>query len=127
MDHATIKLIHISCVVLSICGFSLRATLMLRHSSLLFNRWVRTLPHFIDSTLFFSGLWMAFDLHQYPGTSPWLTAKLSALLVYIFTGAIALRGKNAQLRVATLIAAYASFLYMVAVALTRSPAPWLAI
>ena len=122
-DHALLKLIHVTCVTLSITGFSVRAGLMLLDSSLLYQRWIRTLPHIIDSILFFSGLWMAINLHQYPGSSPWLSAKLSALLLYIVAGAIALRGKNKSHRLIALVVAYLSFGYMLAVAITRNPLP----
>ena len=124
IDHSLVKLIHVSCVALSLIGFTLRAMLMLTGSPLLKRRWMRTLPHLIDSTLFFSGLWMAWRLHQYPGTSPWLTAKLLALIAYIVFGAMALRGKTPQRRYVSLLLAYLCFGYMVSVAVTRNPLPW---
>jgi uncharacterized membrane protein SirB2 len=127
IDHSLIKLIHVSCVALSLTGFTLRSALMFMGSPLLHRRWMRTIPHLVDSTLFFSGLWMAWNLHQYPGTAPWLTAKLAALTAYILFGAMALRGRNRQRRYFSLAAAYACFTYMVSVALTRSPAPWLSL
>ena len=125
IDHSLVKLIHVSCVALSLAGFTLRSGLMLAGSPLLHRRWVRTVPHLVDSTLFFSGLWMAWNLHQYPGTTPWLTAKLTALVAYVILGAIALRGKTRRRRYLALIAAYGCFFYMVGVALSRSPLPWL--
>ncbi len=125
IDHDLVKLIHISCVVLSLIGFTLRSILMLMGSPLLRRSWVRTVPHLVDSTLFFSGLWLAWNLHQYPGTTPWLTAKLSALIAYIVFGALALRGRTRRRRYLSLVAAYACFAYMVAVALTHSPVPGL--
>lgn len=124
IDYGLIKLIHISCVGLSLIGFTLRAILMLQQSRLLKRRWIRTIPHLVDSTLFFSGLWLAYLLQQYPGTIPWLTAKLVALVLYVIFGAMALRGKTPQRRYLSLLAAYACFAYMVSVALTRSPYPW---
>ncbi len=124
IDHGLIKLIHVSCVALSLAGFTLRSGLMLMGSPLLRRRWMRTIPHLVDSTLFFSGLWMAWNLHQYPGTTPWLTAKLTALVAYVIFGAIALRGRTRRRRYLSLVAAYGCFFYMVGVALTRSPLPW---
>jgi len=116
--------VHLSCVVLSITGFTLRATLMLAHSSLLRRRWVRTVPHFVDSLLFFSGLGLAYNLHQYPGTSPWLTAKLVALVFYVVFGAVALRGRRLPQRLTALVLAYLTFAYMVGIALGKNPMPW---
>ncbi|WP_456405079.1 SirB2 family protein [Thiolapillus sp.] len=124
IDHSLIKLIHVSCVGLSLIGFTLRAGLMLLQSPLLKKRWMRTLPHLVDSTLFFSGLWLAWNLHQYPGAVPWLTAKLLALVLYVVFGALALRGQTAGRRYISLLFAYLCFAYMVSVALTRTPFPW---
>jgi len=124
IDYGLIKWVHVSCVGLSLIGFTLRAMLMLKRSRLLRKRWMRTVPHLIDSTLFFSGLWLAYSLQQYPGTAPWLTAKLLALIAYVIFGAIALRGNTRRRRYLSLLAAYACFAYMVSVALSKNPFPW---
>ena len=125
IDFSTIKLIHVSCVLLSLIGFTLRAILMLKGSALLQRVWVRTIPHLVDSTLFFSGLGLAYYLQQYPGTTAWLSAKFAALLLYILFGAMALRGKTAFKRYLSLLLAYVCFAYMVSLALTKSIVPWL--
>ncbi|WP_456380608.1 SirB2 family protein [Thiolapillus sp.] len=124
IEHSLIKLVHVSCAGLSLLGFTLRATLMLKQSPLLKKQWVRTVPHLVDSTLFFSGLWLAYNLHQYPGASPWLTAKLLALLLYIVFGAMALRGATTALRYPSLLLAYLCFSYIISVASSKTPMPW---
>lgn len=126
IDHPTLKQIHVTCVALSVSGFLLRATLMLRDSPLVYARWVRTLPHFVDTTLLLSGLWMAVNLQQYPGTASWLTAKLLALVAYVILGMFALRrGKTKRRRIIALGGALLCFAYMATVALTRTPFPGL--
>ena len=111
--------------MLSIAGFTLRGGLMLMDSALLRRRWMRTWPHFIDTLLLVSGLWMAFNLHLHPGNSPWLGAKLAALLAYIALGFVALRlGKTRRIRLMAFFGAIACFCYIVLVATTRSPLPW---
>ncbi len=64
---------------------------MLADSALLQQRWMRTWPHFVDTLLLLSGLWMAINLQLHPGNSHWLGAKLLALLAYIALGFVALR------------------------------------
>lgn len=124
-DYASLKLFHIACVIASIAGFSLRGALMLAGSSLLWRRWVRTVPHFVDTALLVSGLWLASLIGQYPGTAPWLTAKLLALLAYIGFGFVALRlGRTRRIRIAALLGAFACYGYMVGVALSKSPWSW---
>ena len=93
---------------------------MLNDSALLRRRWVKVVPHVVDTLLLGSALVMVFWSGQYPFVQPWLTAKVLALVVYIVLGTIALkRGKTRGVRAFALLAALATFAYIVAVALTR--------
>jgi uncharacterized membrane protein SirB2 len=124
-EHATLKLVHQASALISIAGFILRGGLMLKDSALLRQRWMRTWPHFVDTLLLASGLWMAINLHLHPGSSPWLGAKMIALLIYIALGFVALRlGKTRRIRLAAFIGAIGCFGYIVMVAITRSPFAW---
>ena len=124
MDYTTLKALHLGSVILSISGFTARGMLMLLDSPLIWNRWVRSLPHIVDTLLLLSGLWMAVLINQYPGSSGWLTAKLVALLAYIGLGFIALRlGRTKRIRVAALIGALLCFAYMALVAVSKNPLP----
>lgn len=122
MDYALVKLLHVSCVVISISLFVLRGSLELfaqpwRHSRLL-----RIAPHVIDTVLLSSALWMAWRIGQYPFVDAWLTAKVLALLAYILLGMKALGTKTpAAQRPGYFCAAVLSVAYIVGVALTRSP------
>ncbi len=124
-DHLTLKLVHQTCALIAITGFALRGGLMLADSGLLTRRWMRTWPHLIDTLLLVSGVWMAVNLHLNPLSTPWLGAKLLALLVYIALGFYALRlGKTRRVRVTAFVAALACFAYIGLVAFTRSAWPW---
>lgn len=120
MSYLAIKYLHLTSVVLSGTLFLLRGFWMLRESPNLQQRWVKVLPHIVDTLLLGSALVMVFWSKQYPFVQPWLTAKVLALLAYIVLGSIALkRGKTKALRRWALVAALATFAYIVAVALTR--------
>lgn len=122
MDYPILKQIHVTCVVLSGCGFALRGWWMLSGSPLLNRRWVRIAPHTVDSLLLASAVAMAVMSGQYPFVAPWLTAKVLGLLAYIGFGMVALRrGRTRGIRLAAWMAALASFGYIVAVALARDP------
>jgi len=100
--------------------FSLRCVWMIQESQWLQQRWVKFIPHVIDSLLFISGLALALILHQYPWTQTWLTAKLLALLFYIVMGSIALTvGKTKTIRIMAGIGALMILFYIITVALTR--------
>ena len=126
MDYLAIKFVHIGCVAVSYALFVVRGVLMLRDSATLQRHWVRIVPHIVDSLLLASAVALAGMSRQYPLVNDWLTAKVIGLLIYIGLGTIALkRGKTRRTRVVAWLAAQAAFFYIVAVALTRQPLPWL--
>lgn len=125
MDYLAIKILHVSCVATSYALFVLRGLWMMYLTQWLQQRWVRILPHVVDTVLLGSAVAMALMIRQYPFVAGWLTAKLLALLLYIVLGSVALkRGRTRKQRVAAWFAAQAVFFYIVAVALTRNPLPW---
>lgn len=127
MDYALLKAIHVSCVVTSYTLFAMRGVWMLQESPRLQQRWVRTLPHVVDTLLLASAITMAVMIRQYPFAAGWLTAKVLALAAYIGLGLIALRfGRSRMTRVSAWFLAQAVFFYIVAVAVTRNPLPWTA-
>jgi uncharacterized membrane protein SirB2 len=126
--YPALKIVHVSTVTLSVSLFLLRAGWMLADSPRLNRLWVRVLPHVNDTLLLAAALGMVYLSKQYPFVEPWLTAKLLALLVYIVAGSIALRrGRTRGVRLAALALALVSVIYILAVALTRSAAPWRAL
>ncbi len=117
-----IKTIHVASAGLSILGFFIRGILMMRDSPIMHTRWIRIIPHFVDTALLVSAIWLAVQFGFAPTNSPWLAAKIIALLVYIGLGFVALRlGKTLQLRIVAWLAGLLVFAYIVAVALSKSP------
>ena len=127
-SYLALKHLHITAVVLSGFGFSLRGAWMLADSPRLAQRWVKVAPHVVDTFLLGSALAMAIMSGQYPFVQGWLTAKFVGLLAYIACGTMALkRGRTKPVRAVFLVLALLSFAYIVSVALTRSPLGWLAL
>lgn len=125
MSYLALKYLHVTCVVLSGLGFCLRGGWMLAGSPLLQARWVKVLPHLVDTVLLGSALAMVFLSGQYPFVQGWLTAKALGLLAYIVCGAMALkRARTARSRAFFFVLALAVFAYIVAVALSKNPFPW---
>jgi uncharacterized membrane protein SirB2 len=121
MYHLT-KYGHELAALTSFSLFLLRGVWMLRDSPKLAQRWVRILPHAVDTLLLASALALTLMLQQYPLRDAWLSAKLAAVLVYIGLGMVALRhGRTKGMRAAAWIGALAVFLYIVSVALSHNP------
>lgn len=126
MIYVALKHLHVTCVVLSGLGFCLRGWWMLRESPALQQRLARVLPHIVDTLLLGSALSMAVLSGQYPFVQGWLTAKLGGLLAYILLGTMALkRGRSKAIRTRYLVLALLAYGYIVSVALSRNPLPWL--
>ncbi|MGB6055936.1 MAG: SirB2 family protein [Burkholderiaceae bacterium] len=121
MDYLAVKHLHMSCVALSGTLFLLRGGWMLADSSMLARRWVRMLPHVVDTLLLTSAIVLAWWSGQYPLAQNWLTAKVLGLIVYIALGTVALkRGRTKAVRTAAFVGALLCFAYIVGVAVTRS-------
>lgn len=126
MEHyLDIKHLHISLVTLSGVLFLIRGILMLKSSRALQMKTLRIAPHIIDTGLLIAGVSLAVMLGLKPSETPWIMAKLIALIVYIGLGTIAIkRGKTYTIRAAAFVAALCTFGYMIAVAITKNPIPW---
>jgi uncharacterized membrane protein SirB2 len=125
MDYTALKIIHVSCVAVSFALFFGRGLLMLADSPRLNARLLRIAPHVNDTLLLASAIWMAVITRQYPFAENWLTAKLVALVIYIGVGMIALsRGRTKRTRAIAWTAALLVFAYIVSVALSRNPLPF---
>lgn len=126
--YFAIKNIHVGSVVLSFSLFFLRGLWMAADSPLLQRRWVKIVPHIIDTVLLASAILLTLIIQQYPLANDWLTAKVVGLLVYIGLGMVALRrGKTKKARVIAWFSALFTFGYIVAVALSRDPLPFFGI
>lgn len=117
---------HMGLAVVSFCLFVLRYGWMLAGSEQLQKKWVKILPHVVDTALLLCAFGLMWVLQQYPIQQPWLTAKVVALVAYIGLGTMALkRGKTRGQRALYGALAILTFAYIAKVALTKVPWPWL--
>jgi uncharacterized membrane protein SirB2 len=126
--YLTLRSIHIACVMVTAAGFLLRGVWMLRRSPLLVHPLTRTLPHINDSLLLFTAVAMVWLAGLNPLDHAWMMAKLTGLVAYIALGSIALRrGRSRRIRAWAFAGALIALGYIVTVALTRSPLPYLSL
>jgi uncharacterized membrane protein SirB2 len=125
LDYGALRLVHVACVIGSYALFVTRGVWMLQDSPRLQQRWVRIVPHVVDTILLASAIAMVVISRQYPFVAGWLTAKVVALVAYIGLGMLAIRpGRSRTVRLAAWLAAQVVFFYIVAVALTRQALPF---
>jgi uncharacterized membrane protein SirB2 len=126
MSLVLLKTVHISCVASSYMLFLLRGIWSLNGSPIMGQRWIRIVPHVVDTLLLASAIVLAFSIEQYPFVDAWLTAKVIGLLLYIALGSIALKyGRSRKIRIAAWLAAQTVFFYIVLVAISHNPVPFI--
>jgi uncharacterized membrane protein SirB2 len=126
LDILILKSFHASCACLSLGLFVWRGLRVLRQRPVASRLWARIVPDSVDMLLLASGAALAWWLHQIPFESPWLTAKLAAVAAYIYLGFVVMRlGRTPAVRRAAWLGALVVFAYIVSVAVTRSPLPFL--
>ena len=117
-----LKGFHVTLAYLTAVGFVLRGLWSVLDSPLRKERWVRVVPHVVDTLLLVLGVTLALNI----GASladPWLAAKMLALLAYIGLGVLAMRAPTRPLKVTGFVAALLALAYLFAVAYSRSPWP----
>jgi len=124
MTYSLLKALHISFVITSYTLFFLRGLMTLQEKNMPQQRWIKIVPHVVDTLLLVFGIALAFSIHQYPFVDSWLTAKVVGLVLYIGLGSIALKyGMTKTIRLSAWLAAQAVFAYIVLVAISHNPVP----
>lgn len=120
--YVAIKHLHIACATINAVLFVLRGVWVLTDSSMLRRRWVKVIPHVNDTVLLAAAVALTMIIGQYPVANTWLTAKVTALVLYIGLGFVALReGRSRRLRLGCWLAALVVLAYIVSVAVTKNP------
>ena len=70
MGFTALKMIHIGSVILSYLLFFLRGIWMMRDAANLQQRWVKILPHVVDTVLLSSAIALAVMIQQNPLNNP---------------------------------------------------------
>lgn len=121
----SIRLLHVSCVLLSGGLFMSRGLMRIADSPVANHRAVRVASYVIDSALLAAGIALAMALHQYPLTDAWLTTKVSFLIVYIALGLYALKlAQQRNTRILAFLAALLTYAFIIGVAVAHHPAGW---
>jgi len=123
VDYLAVKVVHQAAVALSLAGFFARGAGTLAGATWARGRIARSLPHVVDTVLLISAVTLAWIARLNPLATPWLTAKIVGLLVYIALGMAALHpGLPRRTRATAWAAALLVFAYIVSVAITKNAA-----
>lgn len=116
------KHLHLTAVGLSILFFIFRFIWSQFNAEALSKKWVKILPHIIDTVLLASAIWLCVILSQYPLANAWLTFKVIGVVLYIVFGLFALKkAKTATGRWSFFVASLAVLAATAMVAVTKQP------
>lgn len=119
-----IKELHVTLAVLTAVLFIYRGMLMMVGSGSLHRKWLRIVPHVIDTFLLATGLWLAVSIYPAFYYQPWLVVKIIAIVVYILLGTIAIkRGRTKSIRLLALSGSLLVLAYIFAVAVYKTAVP----
>ncbi|MEP4891628.1 MAG: SirB2 family protein [Aliiglaciecola sp.] len=92
------KHLHLTAVALSIILFILRFVWLQRNSTLLHKKWVKIVPHIVDTILLVSAITLCFIVPFNPIQHPWLWQKIILVIAYIGLGFYVLKSANSTLK-----------------------------
>jgi uncharacterized membrane protein SirB2 len=119
-----LKHLHLTCITLSIVFFVTRFYWRKQNSGMLQKKWIKILPHTIDTVLLGSAIGMAIIASINPFEQHWLAAKILALLAYILAGSFAIkRAQSAHAQNLSFVLALACFAYILMVAISKQVVP----
>lgn len=85
------KHLHMTAVGISIALFMIRFIYGQMNPAFLEKKWVKIVPHMVDTVLLLSAFGLCVILSQYPFAQSWLTVKVLGVIAYILTGMVALK------------------------------------
>lgn len=116
------KHLHLTAVALSIIFFILRFLWSQFDPTVLSKKWLKILPHVIDTVLLGSAIWLCVILSQYPFANAWLTFKVIGVVLYIVFGLFALKkAKTSMGRWSFFVASLGVLMATAMVAVTKQP------
>ncbi len=119
-----LKLAHVACVVISGSLFVVRYARLRIYPNQPLPKALKVLPHINDTVLLFSAIGMLSLIGLNPFATPWLLAKIAALVLYIVLGMICMRSLPGSRRQAvSFVAAISVFAYIVLVGLSKQAIP----
>jgi uncharacterized membrane protein SirB2 len=120
--YLIIKQLHIMTAAVSILLFLIRFYLLMSTAGKRRPGWLRILPHLNDTLLLTLAILLCFSIQQAPIITPWLSEKVSAVILYIFSGMFALKwAKSRSGQVVWFIISCAMFAYTANIAMNKNP------
>lgn len=93
MLYTALKHLHMTAIAVSFLLFTFRFILRMANSGLANKKWLKIVPHIIDTLLLASAIGLMIMIAQYPLVHTWLTVKVVCVVGYIVMGVICFKQK----------------------------------
>ena len=80
-----VKHFHLTTIVLSVVLLLLRFVLNTMHSPILQKKWLKILPHIVDTLLLVSAGTLCILVKQYPFVDAWVIGSFLVVVIVVFT------------------------------------------
>ncbi|MDM7861187.1 SirB2 family protein [Alteromonas sp. ASW11-36] len=120
--YMMMKHLHMTAVVLSVLLFVLRFIWKQMNAPIMQRKWVKVVPHIIDTVLLASAITLCILIAQYPFVHGWVTAKVLGVVTYIVLGFGALKWAHSKgMQWGAFVLALATIVFTFKVAITKQP------
>lgn len=119
MLYTALKHLHMTAVAVSFLLFTLRYILRVANSSLAHKKWLKVVPHIVDTLLLASAIGLMFMIAQYPFVHMWLTVKVACVVGYIAMGVICFKQNAKSMMTITYLCAVAFIALAGKIAVTK--------
>lgn len=122
--YELLKLVHILCVLISGTLFIYRYVRLSNYPEQTLPTVLKVLPHINDTVLLAAAIGMLSLIGLNPFVTPWLLAKILALVGYILLGALCMRSRPGSRRqTMSFVAAISVFAYILLVGISKQVIP----
>ena len=98
IPYIALKHLHVTFVAISVLLFVLRFVWRERQMAVAQQKWVKIVPHIVDTLLLLTIVGMLWHWQAWPWSSMWLMGKTVGLLGYIGLGVLTMKAKQPKVR-----------------------------
>ncbi len=120
--YMAFKHLHLTAIALSLLFLILQVVTQVMDSKMKDAKWLKVLPHIINTVLIITAVGLCVTLAQYPFVHDWVTSKLIGLVAYVLLAIVAVKwARTNAMRVFALIGAVAWLVLTGKVAISKAP------
>ena len=120
--YTAFKHLHLTAIALSLLFLILQVVAQVMDSKMKDAKWLKVLPHIINTVLIITAVGLCVTSAQYPFVHDWVTSKLIGLVAYVLLAIVAVKwARTNAMRVFALIGAVAWLVLTGKVAISKAP------